>query len=184
MSKYKLKFIGLLRGNICTGWRPQPAVLRSISQLFSFLKMPSVFWIFMVFADQYLFSVDWMRFSLLPLSFTDPPPSYLLFNRSCSFVSLPQVSSSPSSISLPGLAHHHFVFSPLSWMIDATIYFPWEPRGIWAVALCVCVWIVCCTNYSREELTFLNIQPTSASDTGNFTNRSWLSCRQTGSMDS
>lgn len=37
MSKYKLKFIRQLPGNICTGYQPQPAVLQSIYEGFFFL---------------------------------------------------------------------------------------------------------------------------------------------------
>lgn len=126
--------------------------------------------------------------------------SYFLFNLLCSlFVLLPFVAPhlpSPSPISLPVLQFSlsfsldsftiTFSFS-LSCMIDATIYFPWDPRGIWKGSwMCKRAWIVCNLrlSYSRGGLMVPNIHPTSASDTGSFSNSSSLLYRQTDGTES
>lgn len=144
-------------------WLAAPAC--SLSLHFFFLKMPSVFLIFTVFS-----SPDLWAFVFCVQNMFQPwrlllNTSYFLFNLLCSLF-LPRLPSpSPTSWSLPqfvfrSLSRSLWTPSPitlsfsLSWlfcMIDATIYFPWNPWGIWKreayvhVLVCVCVWIVMCT---------------------------------------
>lgn len=139
MSKYKLKFIRQLPGNICTGYQPQPAVLQSISKQL-FFKMPSVFLIFTVFSSvqsfECLFSV--------PLSSADISLCWFLFYICCAqcfscFVShLLYISPPIESLTVP-LA---FSFFHLSCMINAAIRFPMgsirNTKGESIERVCVC----------------------------------------------
>lgn len=146
----------------------------SLSTIF-FKKMPSVFSSLQIF--ECLFSVCRICSSLVPLSFPDLSLSYFLFNLLCALFLplhcfLPRLPT-PSPISLPllqfspSLSLDSFTITlsfPLprpSCMIDAAIYFPCDPRGIWKVyvhvsmnSVCTCGWVT-----AEEDWWFLTSSP-------------------------